>query len=206
MTDRVPTHQLPKRPTGKTASGLSPETDMLLKKMMKQSGLSQRKMHDLQNTIAEQGSLPKPPPPKKYNPNRKPKPEQKVFTMARVGQKPLVRQADQIIEETNYYEPQKAPNIPIGPSNDEKKEKLIASMTGYDERAEQEKRERQLAEMEQQAEFTMEDQIINEIHDRTTWLEEMQDMGVHDHDRETLRQIDMRMDELKTIQKKKQQN
>ena len=205
-TKPVPTHKLPARPTGKTASGLSPETDALLQKMMKQSGMSHRKMKEVQETIAVQGALPKPAPPKKYNPNKKPKPEQKVFTMARVGQRPLVKPADQIIEETNYYQPEKAPDIPIGPSNEERKRQLVAAMSGIDEEAERITREQELAEYEPQAEFTMADQLLEEIHDRTDWLEEMQGMGNHQHDKETLRQIDQRMEELRAIQNKKGQN
>ena len=84
--------QLPARPTKKTATGLSPETDAFLSKLMKKNGMSQRKQKELIEQIQIEGSLPKPAKPKQYKPVTKPRPEQKVFVGARVGQRPLVKQ------------------------------------------------------------------------------------------------------------------
>lgn len=198
--------QLPPKPNKKTATGLSPETDAFLTKLMKKNGMSHRKQKELREEIQVVGELPLPPKPKQYKPVTKPRPEQKVFTMARVGQRPLVKQADQIIEETNFYEPEKAPDVPIGPSSEEKKQKLVTKMWGVDE-----EKMRNMQEAERQAyleslPYTMDDQILDEIRDRTDWLEEMHELGVHDHDGETLRQIDQRMEELKQVRKKKQEN
>ncbi|KAK8885242.1 hypothetical protein M9Y10_040687 [Tritrichomonas musculus] len=194
---------LPSKPSGKTSTGLSKETDAFLAKLMKQNGMSQRKQKEMIQQIQTQGSLPKPEKPKPYKYNMKPKPEQKVFTKARVGQRPLVKQEEQIIEETNFYEPELAPSVPLGPSMEEKKNHLVTKMWGVDEEAERKKIEEQRAALADLPDFTMEDQIIDEIKGRTDWLEEMHELGVHDHDGETLRQIDQRMDELKVIRKKK---
>ena len=194
---------LPKKP-GKTASGLSPETDAFLAKLMKKNGMSYRKQKDLMEQIQVEGSLPKPEKPKPYNPNRKPRPEQKVWTRARVGQRPLMKQEETIIAETDYYKPEQAPSVPLGPSADEKKRELVTKMWGVDEEAVRRQMEQEQAEAaEGRARFTMDDQILEEIRDRTTWLEEMHDLGVHEHDGETLRQIDQRMGELKQRMKKK---
>lgn len=194
--------QLPTRPKKTTATGLSKETDAFLTKLMKQQGMSHRKMQEIQQQVREQGSLPKPaPPPKKYQPVTKPRPEQKVFTMARVGQRPLVKQAETILEETNYYQPEIAPSVPLGPSADEQKKYLATQMYGIDEEAEALKRQQELEAMGPAPEFTIQDQILEEIQGRTEWLEEMHELGVHDHDGETLRQIDLRMDELKKLHK-----
>ena len=76
---------LPAKGIGKTATGLSKETDAFLAKLMKQNGMSQRKQKEMCEQIQLQGALPKPEKPKPYKYNMKPKPEQKVFTRARVG-------------------------------------------------------------------------------------------------------------------------
>jgi hypothetical protein len=191
------------RPSKTTASGLSPETDAFLAKLMKQNGMSQRKQRDLIETIHVEGALPKPPKPKPYKVETRPRPEQKVFTMARVGQRPLVKQEETIMEETNYYEREQAPNVPLGPSNDDRKKELVSKMWGVDEDQMRRQQEEEKAAMEDLPPFTMEDQILDEIRGRTDWLEEMHDLGVHDHDGETLRQIDQRMEELKKRRKKK---
>lgn len=197
---------LPAKGIGKTATGLSKETDAFLAKLMKQNGMSQRKQKEMCEQIQLQGALPKPEKPKPYKYNMKPKPEQKVFTRARVGQRPLVKQEEQIIEETNFYEPQQAPSQPLGPSNEERKNHLVTKMWGVDEEAERRKQEEQRAAYADMPAYTMEDQIIDEIKGRTDFLEEMHELGVHDHDNETLRQIDQRMDELKVMRKKKDQS
>ena len=185
------------RPSKKTASGLSPETDQFLSKLMKKNGMSQRKQREIKEVINQEGSLPLPPKPKQYKPVTKPKPEQKLFTMARVGQRPLMKQADVILEETNYYQPAEAPSVPLGPSNEEKKKQLAAKMYGVDEEADKKKIYEAAANREYQPAFTMEDQIIEEVQERTRYLEELHEMGIHDHDGETLRQIEMRLEELK---------
>ncbi|OHT05208.1 hypothetical protein TRFO_27148 [Tritrichomonas foetus] len=195
---------LPSKPTGKTATGLSKETDAFLAKLMKQNGMSQRKQKEMIEQIQMQGALPKPEKPKPYKYNMKPKPERKVYTMARVGQRPLMKQEEQIIEDTNFYEPEQAPSVPLGPSNEERKNQLVTKMWGIDEEAERKKAEEARAAMADLPEFTVEDQIIEEIRGRTEFLEEMHELGVHDHDGETLRQIDQRMDELKMRRKKKE--
>ena len=79
-------------------------------------------------------------------------------------------------------------------------------MWGVDEEAERRKQEEQRAAYADMPAYTMEDQIIDEIKGRTDFLEEMHELGVHDHDNETLRQIDQRMDELKVMRKKKDQS
>lgn len=196
---------LPKKPGKKTATGLSPETDAFLSKLMKKNGMSYRKQKDLIEQIQIEGSLPKPEKPKAYNPNRKPRPEQKVFVGARVGQRPLMKQEDTILEETDFYRPEQAPSVPLGPSSEERKKELVTKMWGVDEEAVRKQMELEQAEAAAgRAQFTMDDQILEEIRDRTTWLEEMHDLGVHEHDGETLRQIDQRMDELKARRKKKE--
>jgi hypothetical protein len=198
--------QLPRRPAKATASGLSPETDAFLGKLMKQNGMSYRKQRDLLEQIQTEGALPRPPKPKPYQAATKPRPEQKVFTMARVGQRPLVKQEETILDETNGYEREQAPSLPAGPSSEQRKQELVSKMWGIDEDAmrlqQEQEREAALAE---QREFTMDDQIIAEIQDRTQWLEGMHDLGVHKHDGETLRQIDQRMEELKKRRKKKEE-
>jgi hypothetical protein len=193
------------RPAKKTASGLSPDTDAFLSKLMKDNGMSHRKQRDLLETIQTDGALPKPPKPKPYKVETKPRPEQRVFTMARVGQRPLVKQEETIVGETNYYERDQAPSVPLGPSGDERKRELVSKMWGIDEDALRRQQEAERAALADQPAFTMEDQILDEIRGRTDWLEEMHDLGVHEHDGETLRQIDQRMDELKQRRKKKQE-
>ena len=195
---------LPRKPGKKTATGLSAETDAFLAKLMKKNGMSFRRQKDLIEQIQIEGSLPLPEKPKPYNPNRKPRPEQKVFIGARVGQRPLMKQEETIIAETNYYEPEQAPTVPLGPSSEERKKELVTKMWGVDEDAIRRQMEAEQAALADRPAFTMDDQILEEIRDRTDWLEEMHDLGVHKHDGETLRQIDQRMEELKQRMKKKQ--
>jgi hypothetical protein len=197
--------QLPRRPSKKTASGLSPETDAFLSKLMKENGMSQRKQRDLLEQIQIEGSLPLPPKPKPYKVQTKPRPEQKVFTMARVGQRPLVKQEETIIEETNFYEREQAPAVPLGPSSDERKRDLVSKMWGIDEEALRRQQEAEQAALADAPPFTMDDQILTEIQDRTSWLENMHDLGVHKHDGETLRQIDQRMEELRKRAKQREE-
>ena len=189
------------RPTKKTASGLSPETDKFLTNLMKKNGMSHRKQKEIKEVIHQEGTLPLPPKPKVWKQETKPKPEQKLFTMARVGQKPLMKQADVILEETNYYKPQQAPSVPVGPSSEEMKQELATKMYGIDEEAEKRKIMEELANREYQPAFTMEDQIIQEVRERTEYLEQMHEMGIHDYDGETLRQIEQRLEELKRKRK-----
>jgi hypothetical protein len=189
--------QLPRKIGKKTATGLSPETDAFLAKLMKKNGMSFRRQKDLVEEIRYEGSLPKPPKPKPYKYETRPRPEQKVFTMARVGMRPLMKQEDTIIDETNYYEPEQAPIVPIGPSGDQRKKELVTKMWGVDEEILREQAEAEKAAMAALPPFTMEDQILDEIKGRTEWLGDMHDLGVHEHDGETLRQIDQRMQELK---------
>jgi hypothetical protein len=198
--------QLPPRPAKATASGLSPETDAFLAKLMKQNGMSYRKQRDLLDQIHNEGALPPPPKPKPYKAPTKPRPEQKVFTMARVGQRPLVKQEETILEETNCYEREQAPSVPAGPSSEQRKQELVSKMWGIDEDAMRRQQEEEWeADLAEQRTFTMEDQIISEIQGRTQWLEGMHELGVHKHDGETLRQIDQRMEELKKRRKKKEE-
>jgi hypothetical protein len=197
--------QLPRKPSTKTASGFSAETDAFLAKLMKQNGFSQRKQRDLLEQIQIEGSLPPPPKPKPYRVETKPRPEQRVFTMARVGQRPLVKQEETIIDETNFYEREQAPVVPLGPSSDERKRELVSKMWGIDEEALRRRAEEEREALADAPPFTMDDQILSEIQDRTSWLENMHDLGVHVHDGETLRQIDQRMEELRKRSKKKQE-
>jgi len=184
------------RPTKHTESGLSKETDEFLTKLMKKNGMSIRKQKEMKETIQIQGSLPLPPKPKVFKQETKPKPEQKVFTMARIGKKPLTKQLDQILEDTKYYEPELAPSVPVGPSSDEKKKKLAVTMYGIDE---EEIERKKLESIDFDAPvFTIKDQIITEVQDRTSWLEQLHELGVHDHDGETIRQIEMRLNELRS--------
>jgi hypothetical protein len=172
---------------------------------MKQNGMSQRKQRDLLEQIQIEGSLPPPPKPKPYKVETKPRPEQRVFTMARIGQRPLVKQEETIIEETNSYAREQAPTVPLGPSADERKKHLVSKMWGIDEEAVQRQEEEERAALADAPPFTMDDQILSEIQDRTSWLENMHDLGVHAHDGETLRQIDQRMEELKQRIKQKEE-
>jgi hypothetical protein len=197
--------QLPRKSGPKTASGLSPDTDAFLAKLMKQNGMSQRKQRELLEQIQIEGSLPLPPKPKPYKAETKPRPEQKVFTMARIGQRPLVKQEETIIEETNSYAREQAPTVPLGPSADERKKHLVSKMWGLDEEALQRQADEERAGLADAPPFTMDDQILSEIQDRTSWLENMHDLGVHAHDGETLRQIDQRMEELKKRIKQKEE-
>ena len=189
------------RPSKTTASGLSPETDKFLTNLMKKNGMSHRKQKEIKEAIHQEGTLPLPPKPKVWKQETKPKPEQKKFTMARVGQRPLMKQADVILEETNYYKPQKAPSVPLGPSTEEKKKDLANKMYGVDEEAERKKILEELANREYQPAFTMEDQIIQEVQERTEYLEQMHEMGIHEYDGETLREIEQRLQELKRNRK-----
>jgi hypothetical protein len=172
---------------------------------MKQNGMSQRKQRDLLEQIQFEGSLPPPPKPKPYKVETKPRPEQKVFTMARIGQRPLVKQEETIIEETNFYEREQAPSVPLGPSSEERKKELVSKMWGIDEEALRKQQEEERAALADAPPFTMDDQILCEIQDRTSWLENMHELGVHSHDGETLRQIDQRMEELKKRSKQRQE-
>lgn len=189
------------RPSKQTKSGLSQETDEFLTKLMKKNGMSIRKQAEIKQTIYEEGTLPLPPKPKVYKPpSFKPRPEQKIFTMARIGQRPLVKQESTILEETNFYEVDKAPNVPLGPSSDEKKAFLAMKMYGIDEEEEKRKRRAIMEQMlESQPAFTLKDQILKEIQDRTDFLEKMHELGVHEHDGEILRQIDQRMAEIRKL-------
>jgi hypothetical protein len=196
--------QLPRKPSKQTASGLSPETDAFLAKLMKQNGMSQRKQRELIEQIQIEGSLPLPPKPKPYKAETRPRPEQRVFTMARVGQRPLVRQEEVIIEETNFYAREQAPAVPLGPSADERKRELASKMWGVDEEAQRREQEAARTAAADAPPFTMDDQILSEIQDRTSWLEDMHELGVHAHDGETLRQIDARMQELRQRSKKRE--
>ena len=136
-----------------------------------------------------------------YKPETKPKPEQKLFTMARVGQRPLVKHAGVILEETKYSIPEEAPAVTLGPSSEDKKRKLANQMQGIDEENDRKMILEALANRDNQPEFTMEDQIIKEVQERTDYLEQLHQMGIHDHDGETLRQIEMRLEELKKRRK-----
>lgn len=185
------------RPSKTTASGLSKETDEFLSKLMKKNGMSQRKQKEIKMQIQQGGSLPPPEKPKPYKVQTKPKPEQKVFTMARVGQRPLMKQEQTILDETNNYEPAVMPYQPVGPSAEEKRKELATKMYGIDEEADRQKALEALANAPYQPKFTMEDQIIQEVQERTEYLEQMHEMGIHDHDGETLRQIEVRLEELK---------
>jgi hypothetical protein len=197
--------QLPRKPGKQTASGLSPDTDAFLAKLMKQNGMSQRKQCELIEQIQIEGALPLPPKPKPYKVQTKPRPEQRVFTMARVGQRPLVKQEETIIEETDFYAREQAPTVPLGPSSDERKKELVSTMWGIDADAMRRQQEEERAAAADAPPFTMDDQILSEIQDRTSWLENMHDLGVHAHDGETLRQIDVRMQELRQRTKKRQE-
>ncbi|KAH0786284.1 hypothetical protein GPJ56_009961 [Histomonas meleagridis] len=194
--------QLPPKSSKKTASGLSPETDAYLSKLMRKNGMSKRKQNDLLGQIQTEGVLPMQPKPKIYKPVTKPKPEQKVFTMAQVGKRPLTKKESTIIEETNFYEPARPPAVPIGPSSEERKTELATKMWGVDEEAIKQKQKKENSQTSY-SKFTMDDQILEEIKDRTNWLEEMHEIGVHEHDAETLRQIDQRVEELKKRRKAK---
>ena len=195
--------QLPPKSSKRTASGLSPETDAYLAKLMKKNGMSKRKQNDLLGQIQSEGVLPTQPKPKIYKPTTKPKPEQKVFTMAQVGKRPLTKKEATIIEETNFYEPARPPSVPIGPSSEERKTELATKMWGVDEEAINQKQKSERSQASFHTKYTMDDQILEEIKDRTDWLEEMHEIGVHEHDAETLRQIDQRMEELKQRRKAK---
>ena len=189
------------RPSKQTASGLSPETDKFLTQLMKKNGMSHRKQKEIKEVIHKEGTLPLTPKPKVWKQETKPKPEQKLFTMARVGQKPLMKQADVILEETKYYKPEQAPSVPLGPSNEEKKKELQTKMYGIDEEADRQKLLEEMANRPYQPAFTMEDQLIQEVQERTDYLEQMHEMGIHDYDGETLRQIEQRLAELKKVRK-----
>jgi hypothetical protein len=195
---------LPKKTGKMTATGLSPDTDAFLAKLMKKNGMSFRRQKDLIDEIRYEGTLPRPPKPKPYKYETRPRPEQKVFTMARVGQRPLMKQEETILDETNWYEPEQAPVVPVGPSGDERKRDLVTKMWGVDEGALKAATEAERAALADLPPFTMEDQILDEIKGRTEWLGDMHDLGVHEHDGETLRQIDQRIDELKKRVNKKE--
>ena len=185
---------LPPKQSTKTSSGLSEETDQFLTKLMKKNGFSIRKQKEMKQTINVQGTLPLPPKPKYFKQETKPKPEKKIFTMARIGKKPLVKPLENILEDTNYYKPEIAPIQPIGISNEEKKNKLAISMYGIDEEKD---RKTVHFDLDDEKSFTLEDQILLEVQDRNNWLEQLHEYGIHEHDNETIRQIEIRLNELK---------
>jgi hypothetical protein len=107
-----------------------------------------------------------------------------------------------IIEETNSYAREQAPTVPLGPSADERKRHLVSQMWGVDEEAMQRQVGEERTALADAPPFTMDDQILSEIQDRTSWLENMHDLGIHAHDGETLRQIDQLIELKKRIKQK----